>query len=176
MLAVFVVVALFVVLAFSVFFVGISGGVGGARQTLHSQTRGARGFMNLTLLVIYLGFGVAMPLVFLTGNHSNASAAVGGMKLTTAEKYGREIFGEHCGVCHTLLAANAVGKVGPNLDELKPPAQLVLHTIVNGCVPNPTSQSDPRACLGYGNMPANIVQGKDASDVSAFVAKVAGHE
>jgi mono/diheme cytochrome c family protein len=176
MLAVSLFIALFVLLAFGVFFVGISGGMGGARQRLHSQASGGRGAMNLALVVVYLGFGGAIPLLLLTGNHSRASAAVGGIKLTTNEKVGREIFGEHCGVCHTLQASNSVGKVGPNLDGLKPPAELVLHTIENGCVQNPSSQSDPQACLGYGTMPANVVQGKDASDVAAFVSKVAGHE
>ena len=175
MLAVFLFVSLFVLAALAIVFVGLSGGPAGAREKLHSQTSGARGATNLVLTIVYLGFGVAMPLLLLTGNHSNASAAVGGSKLTTPEKYGRTIFGDHCAVCHTLQAANAVGKVGPNLDELKPPAELVLHTIQNGCLQNPPSQSDPQACLGYGNMPANVVEGKDASDVAAFVAKVAGH-
>jgi hypothetical protein len=30
-------------------------------------------------------------------------------------------------------------------------------------------------CLGYGTMPADIVEGRQAQDVAAFVAKVAGH-
>ena len=113
--------------------------------------------------------------VFLAGNHANASAQVGGIKLTAAEKHGRELFGQDCAVCHTLSAANAIGKVGPNLDSLKPPAQLVLNTINNGCVQNPPANS-PQACLGQGTMPAQLVEGKDAQDVSNFVAKVAGNE
>jgi mono/diheme cytochrome c family protein len=176
MLAVVLFLSLFLLLAFGVFFVGLSGGVAGARDKLQSQAHGSRAATNLVLLVVYLGFGVVTPILLLTGNHSNASAEVGGMQLTPAEKYGRTIFGEHCGVCHTLLAANAVGKVGPNLDELKPPAELVLHTIVNGCEQKPLSLSSPTFCLGYGTMPANVVQGKEASDVAAFVSKVAGHE
>ena len=86
-----------------------------------------------------------VPAALLTGNHANASAQVGGIKLTAAEKTGRELFGEHCAVCHTLAAANAVGKVGPNLDMLKPPASLVLHTINNGCLPNAADPSSARA-------------------------------
>ena len=62
---------------------------------------------------------------------------------------GRELFGEHCGVCHTLAAANAIGKVGPNLDTLQPPASLVLNTIDNGCLPNAPSGSAEH-CLGQG--------------------------
>ena len=120
-------------------------------------------------------FGVGLPLLMLTGNHHNASAQVGGIKLTAAEKSGRELFGRHCGVCHTLAAANAVGKVGPNLDVLKPAQSIVLHTINNGCLPNPPKGS-AQGCLGYGVMPAAVVQGEDAQNVAAFVAKVAGQE
>jgi mono/diheme cytochrome c family protein len=109
------------------------------------------------------------------GNHANANAQVGGIKLTPGEKIGRELFGEHCGVCHTLAAANAAGKVGPNLDLLKPSESIVLHTIVNGCLPN-GSASSGEACLSQGVMPANVVQGRQAQQVAAFVAKVAGNE
>ena len=55
------------------------------------------------------------------------------------------MFGEHCGVCHTLAAANAVGKVGPNLDVIQPTEQLTLHTIMYGCLPNPPKGSRRRA-------------------------------
>src|SRR5205807_6047868 len=81
-----------------------------------------------------------------------------------------------CGVCHTLAAANAVGKVGPNLDMLKPAYTLVAHTITYGCLQDPPSTSAPTNCLGQGNMPAAILQGTQARDVAQFVAKVAGKE
>jgi mono/diheme cytochrome c family protein len=126
-------------------------------------------------VVTAIVFGVGLPLLMLTGNHHNANAQVGGIKLTAAEKRGRELFGEHCGVCHTLAAANAVGKVGPNLDLLKPAQSVVLNTINNGCLPNPPKGSN-QGCLGQGVMPAAVVQGSDARDVAAFVAKVAGNE
>ena len=95
--------------------------------------------------------------------------------LTAAEKHGREVFGERCGLCHTLSAANSVGKVGPNLDQIQPTEQLVLHTIENGCLPNPPKGSQ-QACLGEGVMPADVVQGVDAENVAKFVSKVAGQE
>jgi hypothetical protein len=169
-------VAFWVVLALGVFFIAVRGGLGGARATLQSQKRGARRFSVVVFLVIYVGFGVALPLLFLTGNHANANAQIGGIKLNRAEKTGREVFGEHCGVCHTLAAANAIGKVGPNLDTIKPSESLVLHTIENGCLQNPPSTSAPTNCLGQGTMPSNIVQGTQAQQVAAFVAKVAGRE
>ena len=125
-------------------------------------------------MIAYVAFGVAIPLLFLTGNHANASKQIGGIKLTAAEKQGRELFGANCGVCHTLAGANAVGKVGPNLDALKPGESLVLRTINNGCL-QAAGGTSSQACLGYGNMPAGIVQGRQAQDVAAFVSKVAGN-
>jgi mono/diheme cytochrome c family protein len=132
--------------------------------------------ITITMFVVTaVVFGVGLPLLMLTGNHHNANAQVGGIKLTAAEKSGRELFGEHCGVCHTLDAANAVGKVGPNLDTLKPAQSTVLNTINNGCLPNPPKGSN-LGCLGQGVMPAAVVEGQDAQNVAAFVAKVAGNE
>jgi mono/diheme cytochrome c family protein len=122
-----------------------------------------------------LAFGIGLPAAILIGNHVNASAQVGGYKLTSSEKQGRLLFGQHCGVCHTLAAANAVGKVGPNLDTIKPTASLVLRTINNGCLPNAPTGS-PQQCLGYGVMPANVVTGNNARDVANFVGQVAGRE
>jgi mono/diheme cytochrome c family protein len=127
------------------------------------------------MLVIYLGFGVAIPALLLTGNDANANAQIGGIKLTAQEKRGRVLFGQYCAVCHTLAAANADALVGPNLDMIQPSSSLVLHTIENGCLPNPGKQTE-ETCLGYGVMPANVVQGSQARAVAAFVGAVAGKE
>ncbi len=175
MLAVWLFVAFWVLLALGLFFVASRGGLGGARATLQTQSLGGRKAMGTIFVIIFVGFGVVLPLVLLTGNHSSANAQIGGMKLTAAEKRGRELFGQRCGVCHTLVGANAVGKVGPNLDSLRPPESLILNTIVNGCLQNPPPNS-PQTCLGYGTMPGNLLAGRDAQDVAAFVAKVAGRE
>lgn len=176
MLAVWLFVAFWVVLAGAIFFVAARGGLGGARATLQSQRPPARRAAGIVFLFVFVGFGIAMPLGFLIGNHANANKQIGGMKLTAAEKRGRELFGEKCGVCHTLAGANAVGKVGPNLDTIKPSQTLVLHTIQNGCLQAPPSPSSPQNCLGQGVMPSGILAGHDAQDVAAFVAKVAGNE
>ena len=37
-----------------------------------------------------------------------------------------------CTACHTLKAANATGKVGPNLDEAKPSVALITTRVMNG--------------------------------------------
>ncbi len=175
MLPVIIFGAFWVVLAFGIFFVAVRGGPGGARAALQTQSRGARRMFMATFAVIYIAFGIAIPLLFLAGDKHNASAKVGGLTLTAAEKRGRVLFAQNCGVCHTLAAANAIGKVGPNLDQLGPPEALVANTIANGCLANPPAGST-QSCLGNGTMPADLLQGKDASEVSQFVARVAGHE
>lgn len=176
MLGTWLFVAFWVLLGLTVFFIAVRGGLGGARATLQSQSRGARKTAGWMFLILYVGFGIAIPAVFLVGNHSNANAQVGGIKLTAAEKTGREMFGFRCGVCHTLAAANATGKVGPNLDTIKPNEALVLRTIQNGCLQSPPSPTAPTNCLGQGTMPAQIIQGRQAQDVAKFVAAVAGKE
>lgn len=175
MLATFVFLGLWVLVALALFFVAIRGGLGGARATLQGQSRRPSRFSVGLFTVLYIGFGVVVPLVFLQGNRAKASSQYVGLKLNKDEKRGRELFGQNCGVCHTLMAANAIGKVGPNLDSLKPPAILVLNTINNGCLQNASANSSQQ-CLGQGTMPAQIVEGKDAQDVSQFVAKVAGRQ
>ena len=169
-------IVLWVILAVAVFFVAVRGGLGGARRTLQTQSYTGRRLVAVTLVALYIAFGVAIPLLILGGNKANASNQVGGIKLTSADKQGRELFGQHCAVCHTLAAANAIGKVGPNLDTLRPSAQLVLKTITNGCLPNPPPNAPLETCLGQGVMPAGILAGQQAAQVANFVGKVAGQE
>jgi mono/diheme cytochrome c family protein len=45
---------------------------------------------------------------------------------------GEALFSENCASCHTLAAANASGKVGPNLDQLKPSKSVVVKKVTNG--------------------------------------------
>ena len=176
MLAVLLFAAFWVVLGFMVFFFGIRGGPSAAMDVPGRRgSYAGRRAMAWVFVVTYIAFGIVLPALFLIGNHNSANGQVGGIKLTAAEKRGREIFGERCGLCHTLAAANAVGKVGPNLDQIQPTQQLVLHTIEYGCLQNPPSGSQ-EACLGEGTMPADVVQGIDATDVAKFVSKVAGQE
>jgi mono/diheme cytochrome c family protein len=175
-LPVFAFIAFWVVVGASAVFIGMRSGASHAPDRGRRGSVGGRRFAVLAFAVLYLGFGILIPIGFLTGNHANANEQIGGIKLTAAEKTGRELFGEHCAVCHTLAAANAVGKVGPNLDVLKPPAALVLNTINNGCLQKPRTTKDPENCLGQGTMPADIIQGQPANKVAQFVGKVAGKE
>jgi mono/diheme cytochrome c family protein len=176
MLPVLLFIALWVVVGLGLFFVAVRGRVRGPGAPVQAPTPGGRRAAGLVYLFTYVAFGVALPLVFLTGNHAKANQQVGGLKLTAAEKTGRQLFGQHCGVCHTLAAANAVGQVGPNLDQIQPSVSLTLRTIQNGCLQNPPSSQSSQTCLGYGTMPANILLGNQANDVAQFVARVAGKE
>src|SRR6266480_6181481 len=52
--------------------------------------------------------------------------------LTGGTANGKALFSENCASCHTLAAADASGKVGPNLDEAKPPKPVVVKQVTNG--------------------------------------------
>ena len=82
--------------------------------------------------------------------------------LTEQEKHGQELFGRRCGLCHSLKAANAVARVGPDLDALAPNEKFTLDAILKG------------RSNGNGQMPAQIYTGEDAEDVAKFVAKSVG--
>jgi mono/diheme cytochrome c family protein len=65
-----------------------------------------------------------------------------------------------CGACHTLADAGASGSVGPNLDQAKPAAALVVTRVTNG----------------KGVMPSfkDRLDEKAIEDVAAYVSSVAG--
>lgn len=65
-----------------------------------------------------------------------------------------------CATCHTLADAGATGTVGPNLDEAKPPADLVVTRVTNG----------------QGVMPSfkGQLTEQQINDVAAYVSSVAG--
>ena len=49
-------------------------------------------------------------------------------------KKGRDVFLNigMCGSCHTLSDAKSEGKIGPNLNDLKPDTAKVIHAVKNG--------------------------------------------
>jgi cbb3-type cytochrome c oxidase subunit III len=95
---------------------------------------------------------------------------------------GRKLFQEKCAGCHALAAAGAQGTIGPNLDDsfaqartegFKESAILdIVHDQIKFPGQYPIKQNDPSFIQA--NMPANLVKGKDAIDVAAFVAANAG--
>jgi mono/diheme cytochrome c family protein len=145
-----------------VFFLAINRGPRGARASLYGQSRQARRAATALFALLFVGLGIAIPTVVIAGNEDDNEAGAARVELTPAQERGRELFGQVCQQCHTLKAANAVGLTGPNLDKLKPPRALVLDAIISG------------RARGQGTMPAGLYQGRDAEDVAAFVARVAG--
>ena len=156
-------VLVFVGLALGVLFVALSGGTSGARARLASQSRGTRRLALVNFILGLLILGIGIPAAVIASVDSRNSIPTANVSnLTKAEEHGRELFGQRCRNCHTLKAANAVAQVGPNLDNLRPPKNLVLDAIHNG------------RARGNGQMAADLVEGQDAEDVAAFVAKAVG--
>ena len=71
---------------------------------------------------------------------------------------GETLFKQRCGSCHTLAAAGADGKVGPNLDQVAPDAARVQQAI----------EEAP------GVMPENLAEGEEAQRIAEYVAGAAG--
>ena len=156
-------VALFLIIGLTVFFVAFRGGPKGPPPSAADRRRRMGRPFLLLLAVVFVGFGVVIPALVLSYNAGDqADAAAGGVKLTAAEEDGRDVFKERCSTCHTLDDAGAVGMVGPDLDNLRPPAALTLDAINKG------------RARGQGQMPAQLVTGGDARDVANYVGKVAG--
>ena len=44
----------------------------------------------------------------------------------------KQLFVDNCGSCHTMAAAGASGKVGPDMDQLRPGPDLVNAQVTNG--------------------------------------------
>jgi mono/diheme cytochrome c family protein len=86
-------------------------------------------------------------------------------------QHGAQLFSERCSGCHTLGVVGAQGTTdnvrerervdGPNFDTRLETPENVLYALRNG---------------GFSGafMPENIVVGKDADDVAAFLSKYAG--
>lgn len=144
-----------------VLYVAFTGGPSRARETY--LTRGS-GFFRVVLPLIYVGVGVAVPLLVI-GGQKEGTASVGHLtheKPSKALEEGKVLFRETCASCHNLDAVNARGVTGPDLDEIgQVNEKRVLSAIQRGGT-------------GQGRMPAGLLTGADASDVAAFVAKTAG--
>ncbi len=80
--------------------------------------------------------------------------------LSAAASEGKAVFVANCAQCHTLAAAAANGKIGPNLDQLQPDAAGVKMKVTNG----------------GSRMPAfgDVLTAAQIDAVSAYVAESAG--
>jgi mono/diheme cytochrome c family protein len=142
----------------------VAAAFGGSRRKAERPRRPGRRGPQLVAVVgglVVVLLGVLVPALVIAAG-KNSDKAPGGVKLNDREEHGRIVFAERCATCHTLRAANAVGKVGPNLDQLRPPKALTLDAIQKG------------RARGQGQMPAGLVDGQDAQAVADFIAKAAG--
>jgi cbb3-type cytochrome c oxidase subunit III len=128
------------------------------------------------LLAAVGGVGVAIAL---------AACGTGGIATGAADQEnGKKLFlGKgQCAGCHTLAAAGSSSTIGPNLDDAFAQARAdgykesailnIVHDQIRFPGQYPTAQKNPDFLQA--NMPANLVKGKDAEDVAAYVAANAG--
>jgi plastocyanin/cytochrome c2 len=94
---------------------------------------------------------------------------------------GKRAFVQKCGSCHQLARAGTKGIQGPNLDEAfrQSLADGMKRSTIEGVVhrqilqPNRRAQHDPTTGKDLIAMPAKLVKGDLALDVSSYVASVA---
>jgi mono/diheme cytochrome c family protein len=154
-----------ILVGIGVIFVGFSGGPGRARQAY--LTRGRRTF-QVTILVIYLGVGLAVPAIILSAR-TDAEGATSQLQTKHASSQlqsGKTLFRATCASCHTLAAVNARGVTGPDLDRIGlSETQASIKRVESAIRIGGTGQN---------RMPSGLLQGQNAQDVATFVSAVAG--
>ena len=129
---------------------------------LDPRKKGARRAVYVMAGLAFVLFGVVVPVLSGVLGGSRASAGPSGIELTAAEERGRTLFARSCAQCHDLDASAAVGRVGPDLDVLRPNAELTVNAIEKG------------RARGQGQMSSQLYEGDEAADVAAYVERVAG--
>jgi mono/diheme cytochrome c family protein len=120
------------------------------------RTRPAAGLAAIALVVVAVAAMVVVGVAGTRHQQDRARTVAGRVTLDAADRQGRALFASSCAGCHTLSASNAVGRTGPNLDMLKPPAAAVVAAIADG----------------KGRMPAGLLTGLQRRQVAEYVAKV----
>jgi cbb3-type cytochrome c oxidase subunit III len=97
---------------------------------------------------------------------------------------GRKVFQDTCAGCHTMAAAGSTATIGPNLDASFAEARSegfkestildIVHDQIKFPGQYPLAENNPNFLKA--NMPANLVTGQDAIDVSAYVAANVGKQ
>jgi mono/diheme cytochrome c family protein len=158
-------ILVFLALGLSVVLVAMRSGRAPRGSRPESRAAGRAWGLGIALVILVVGLGLpAFVLAFNRDDH--AKRGPGGVDLNAAQVHGRTLFAKNCSTCHTLAASNAVGRVGPNLDDLVIGVQnkqaFILDAIKNG------------RAKGNGQMPAGLLYGREARDVAGYIAAVAG--
>jgi mono/diheme cytochrome c family protein len=158
-------ILVFLVLGLSVVLIAMRSGRAPWGSRPESRAASRAWALGIGLLILVVGLGLP-ALVLAVNNNNHAKHGPGGVDLTSAQVNGRSLFATNCSTCHTLSASNAVGRVGPNLDDLLVGVQnkqaFVLDAINNG------------RARGQGQMPAGLLYGQEARDVADYLSAVAG--
>lgn len=166
MIALLVVVLAFICIGLAVVALAMRSG----RRPTGRVGRGSQRVTVAGVGLVTLAFGIGLPVIALAYNgNSESRVAPGGIELTAAQEHGRQVFQKNCSTCHTLAAANAVGKVGPILDDIIPPISGKKAKV--GFIENAVTNGIAR---GNGQMPRGVVDGTDEAQVADFVATAAG--
>lgn len=127
-----------------------------------------RVFISFGLVAILLV--IVIPLWAFNRDGSQSSSPE---KVAASDEAARQLFQTNCGTCHTLARGGTDGIVGPNLDKRLASA----GPATDAAAVEATQQRVMTAIqqgVGNGAMPAGILEGSNAQDVSNFVARVAG--
>ncbi len=109
-------------------------------------------------------------VVFLVAALLAAGCGTGGISKSGDADRGKTLFLAKCGGCHTLAAAGTHGQQGPNLDDAFEASrkqgfkQVTIEQVIRDQIE-----------LAAPPMPQNLVKGKDADAVAAYVASVAAN-
>lgn len=116
-------------------------------------------------------FGIAAAALLAAG-----CGSVGHLEGTGDKANGKKLFVQRCGSCHALADAGTKGLIGPNLDyaflasRRDGLGESTIVQVVRGQIAYPITNTS----TGAPGMPADLVVGQDADDVSSYVASVAG--
>jgi mono/diheme cytochrome c family protein len=163
-MALLAIVALFIILGLSAFFLAMSSGSRGAKERRERERRKGVVGATIAFVVALILLGVLIPVSIFAADKDKSTYPERGLHdMTALQRHGQELFGQQCRRCHTLAASDAVATVGPNLDQLRPAKPLVLNAIEEG------------RSRGNGQMAADLVEGEDAEAVAQFVAVAVGN-
>jgi mono/diheme cytochrome c family protein len=89
-----------------------------------------------------------------------------GMKVAGDPAIGEALFKGYCSSCHTLKAARATARFGPNLDIVKPSYAQVIHQVETGGTGGAGLPPAARLTFGPG---IHTFTRSDIRDIAAFV-------